>query len=467
MNFKKISLVLVVLISPVFLFVKTKKVSSFTAGTVKSTLSSSQLSYFARLGAGNTLNSFVTIDTTANPSRSTNNLFVGDTVAIATGAGGTGSVNFVVNDIVSSSVFSLTSSLGNSNVAAGNYVVSTRSANHTIIFGTGTSITAGIGDTIQYLVEASSLVGETINDGMPDMNGFDAKQIGDTTAITCPVNSVATAVGSTTIISTNSYHVFSCRATAATGVGVSMIVGTTGKQLINPTRKYSANATEGDTTGMSYKYYVRRITSSATETTQGQLAVVEAVRIRATIDPTFSFTIGTNGTVTTVGNTLCGSPLSSGATNTTPLSANFGSVALSSFNNLAHLLSAVTNATGGYVVTVYETKPLTVVGNGITIPDTKCDSGTCSSGSPSTWATASNYGFGFGMQNIGASVVNPGTTTTFEPFGTSAVPRTIMANGGKLSNTETAYICYRLSVGPMQAPGNYENELIFTATATF
>jgi hypothetical protein len=461
---------------------------------VKDTLSTSQLSYFARLGAGNsTADLSFLIALTANPSNNTNNLFVGDSLGIGTtNLAGNPLTAYVVRDIGNTAIIQLTAGIGVSNTFTGAAVISTRSAIHTVSFTPQNSVSGG---AWQFLIKATSRTGEVQNDGIPDQQGFD---LGSTTPssgatgvgtrlqaadISCPWGGSAT-IGTTTSVTigsaTNYYHIIQCGSfsggTTPTGVGGTIVVGrplASGSQLINPSA--ALNHIEGSATGSVdvYDFLIRHLDGGGAvvdvDTERGKIAVVESVRVTATVEPSITFTIGTSGVVA-VGATACGVPMSNGAPNTTAVSASFGSLTLSAFNDLAHHLSCVTNAPNGYVVTAYEMAPMTMIGTTITISDTICQgsgSGNCTIGVGKTWATNTASGWGYTMQNIGAS------TTLFsypnyKPFGIgSTSAQEIMKNTLTPSATETAFICYRLTAATTQTAGNYENHLVYTATATF
>jgi hypothetical protein len=487
--FKKSAIVFLVFIFTALIFEK-KSLLSTSPTNIKDTLSSSQLSYFARLGSGNSAgNTSVKIALTGNPSNTTNNLFVGDTIAIGNSSS-TDLTKYTINGIGDTANFNITSGLSAENNLVGSAVIATRSAIHTITFTPKTTLTTG---KWQFLIKASSRSGENQQDGIPDQQGFDLGQdIGTVTTglgtrlkaadITCPFGTAS--VGTTAIVNNNSYHVITCSlgagATNPIDVPQTLVIGrdlSVGSQLINPSA--ALNHTEGQANSSAdvYNFYIRHTDSSDVvidaDTASGQIAVVESVRVTATIDPTITFSIGTSGVG--VGATVCGNVLGNNATNTTSTAVSFGSVALDSFSNLAHYLSCVTNASNGYVVTVYENKPMTNISSGVTIPDTNCDSSACSTTTANEWSTvdASQSEWGYSIQNInvGTTIFNyntSGHTFHAKSFGIgSSNAQEIMKNTSTPTQTEHAFVCYRLSVNSAQKAGTYENQLTYTATATF
>jgi len=152
----------------------------------------------------------------------------------------------------------------------------------------------------------------------------------------------------------------------------------------------------------------------------------------------------------------------------------FGSLQLATFNDLAQRVGAITNARNGYVVTVYEDSPLTMIGAATTIPDTICDSGSaCTVSVGNTWATADSTPSKFGYSLAGVPAAIPGSigfsgTNVYRAFGIGASSaQTIFSNSATPASWERVYVCYRLTVTTSQAAGNYENKLVYTATATF
>lgn len=465
-----------------FCFQKAKVAESVTAmSSVKDTLSNSQLSFFGKLDAGSTAGDTIirlNLGTTSAPSYTTANLFVGDTIAIGNTGPGTSQpvTNYVIEDIGNTATILITTGLGTSNVWAGAPVIATHSAVHTLTFTPNIALT---GSKFQFLIRATATGGKE-QDGIPDQDGFDlGLDIGTTIGsgsrlktqdITCPLSGTA-SVGTTEIVSSVPYHVVTC--TLAAGVGNSastsytMTIGrdpTTGSSIINPSPS-SGRLTAGSAD--IYTFIIRHLDSSSIiqESTQGKVAVVEAVRVTATVDPTITFSIGTSNVGT--GGTPCGLTLGAAAANTTPTSVAFGSLTIGAFNDLAQYLSCVTNAAGGYVVTVYENSQMKNIGTATTIPDTNCDGG-CTTDTPNTWSTYTASEWGYTIHNI-----NVGTTifqynAGYKAFGAgSANAKQIMKNTTVPSASEAAYICYRLTASTTQEAGNYENKLIYTATATF
>lgn len=469
---KKIaSLIAIFLLSIGFLthFAQTHQLNSAAATLISDTLSNSQLSYFAVLGSGNTAgDSIIRISLTDGPSKTTNNLFIGDTLTIGVGDS---MHTYLVNGIGNTAAIELNVGISAVDLSAGAVAIATRSAVHTIQFNPQSNVAGG---RWQILIKATDGAVESYNDGIPDQKGFDigknanALTSGD---ITCPWGATA-SVGTTTSITsgtpsvTSYYNIIQCAlpvggTNPTTGSGT-IVIGNTNK-LINPTKSVS-NSTEG--LADLYTFYIRHTDSSGVQIeadAQGKIALIEAVRVTATVDPTLTFTIDTN-----VGTTACGpgTALSNAQTNVTATAVPFGSVAIgSTANQLAQRLGVITNGTS-YVVTAYENAIMHIVnGTGVTIPDTNCN-GTCTPSSATIWTTIDPNISEWGYTMAGNGV--PFTQYHFRPFGLgSANAQSVMAKATTPTSTEYSQVCYRLTVTTYQNAGDYEDGVFFTATATF
>lgn len=468
-------------------------IKSASPTSVKDVLSNSQLSFFGRMGVGvSASDSIIKIGIgNSAPSRTTSNLFNGDIVGIGRTGGAIGLDLYTVQDIASTGAFAISTAINANNIAANGIIVATRSAIHTISFTPQTNITGG---AWQFLIKATNRVGELNNDGMPDQLGFDlGSDVGSTTTgvgtrlkaadITCPFGTAS--IGSTVTIAGSSYHNILCTLAPGTSnainVGVTVTIGrnlTIGSQLINPSPSTShVEGTAGPFYDV-YNFFIRHLDASSqvvlTDTAAGKIAVVEAVRVTATVDPGLTFIIDV-GTSLGLGSTACGNSgvnaFLANANGTTPTAVSYGSLVVGSFNNLAQRLSCLTNANNGYVVTVFQDDLMENKSTGVTIPNTTCDAGTCNYTTAAAWTTDKTHSkWGYTLQNMSVGV----TSTSFsylngyKAFGTGfGQAQVIMSNNSTPLNTEQAYICYRLTVSNAQQAGNYESKLTYTATATF
>lgn len=460
---------------------KLKKLNSAPVTELQDSLSTAQLSYFARLASGNTAeDSIISIDITGgNPSNSTANIFVGDTISIGNTNGG--SNDYVVSDIGNTATLSLTTGIGASNVHTDAYLIATRSAVHTISFKPQSSVTGG---DWQVLIKATSHSSEDPADGMPDQGGFDLGTLADG-SVTCPWSGTA-SVGTTVNItsgvnvgSTGPYHLITCALGGTNPIDTlgTITIGVGDSMLINPAPALNHTIGQADSTADTYTIIIRHTESDGStiidgDTTLGKIAIVESVRVTAIVDPTITFYIDNIGT-SEPGMTRCNETLSTEADQTSASSIAFGSLNLSAFNTLAQRFSCTTNAKNGYVIQVYENDQLTNVNTGTTIPDTNCDASDCTISSHTAWNTdvgATNSEFGYSLEAISGSPVafSDGSIFNARPFGKgSSNAQTIMNNATTPSAIERAYICYRVTANNYQEAGVYQNSINFVATATF
>ena len=160
---------------------------------------------------------------------------------------------------------------------------------------------------------------------------------------------------------------------------------------------------------------------------------------------------------------------------TTATGVPFGTMALNTFKTLAQTLTVSTNAASGYAVTTIENDQLGKDGGTSTfIADTPCDTGPCTHTTQQDWETATNNGFGYSLDNDDAAAIdfeyNSAGTFDAKQFPSTADgsedPESLFSST-TVANAENANVCYRLSIGATQAAGDYENNITYTATATF
>ena len=448
--------------------------SSIPSKNVKDVLSSSQFSYYGGVASGNAEGgSILTINTADFPSRTSNNLFVGDTISI--GVGGKQSL-YTVRDIGATNQILVNPALTADAAAVGGSIIATRSAIHTVSFEPQSS---AVGGAWRVLIKAPSGSIENASDGIPDQGGFDSYHL-NAAAVTCPWGASASvgttmAGGKSGVPDGNYYHVISCNmgaggtnpvGTGETGV---IIIGNETNMLINPSSTHTSTNPEGNANVFNFILQRTDASDNVIEESPGRIAVVEAVRVTATIDPTLSFYIDNVG-VTDVSSTACGvgTTLSNGAAFTTGDRVVFGSLELGVHNQLAQRLSCVTNAPGGYVVTAYEAGVMKNINTDTTIPDTTCNGTGCTPTTATAWDGVSSTlsEFGYTVTSLGATTAF--SSPNFKPFGIGyANAQPIMLNTKTPLTTESANVCYRITATTTQEAGDYEAKVIYTATATF
>lgn len=466
----KLVLYLIIILS-FFFYIKNPKISLSSPSTeLKDQLSSAQLSFFARLSTGNTAgNSVLYINTTGTTLSTTNyNLDIGDTIYVQNSVSGTNP--YIVKSLGDTNAIFVDIGVGVSNVASGLSVISPRYATHTVSFKPQSSVTGG---KWQILIKAN---GTTESDSIPDTAGFDKGTLIDG-AVTCPWGATASGVGTTVVVSGSSYHTITCSlgagATNSIGTSGTVVIGNATNMLINPAPATNHTVGQANASADTYTFILRHLDAASNvideDTATGKIAVTESVRVTATVDPTITFSVGNSGVTTSTAR--CGTALGSGAASTTGASVEFGSLNLSAFNNLAQFLQCTTNASNGYVIQTFESGRLTMIGSGITIPDTTCPSNSCTTSSAALWTTSATSGFGYALEvgtTSAGAVLGITTASAYKPFGIGyANAQSILSRTNTPAGTDSAYICYRITVSNAQPAGTYQNEINFIATATF
>ena len=442
--------------------------SLFTASPVqaanltvaKDTLQSSRLSFNGRVASPTIAGSpRVTINGSVSgnfTSTTTAGLKPGDQLII----GGTNT--YTVASIIDGTTFTLTTPLASGDADAGDTIYYKAKPQHVITFKTSSAVNGGF---FRVLVAAAAT---NSNDQTADITGFDFNT--NVTAAGTNVTNytfatgVATASGGTNCAA--GYHCFEFHytGTGTANQDITLTLGNTdgSNTMIAP----APSATHTVGTADAYTFKIQQFTngsdptSTPVDSVTGKIAMIEPVLVTATVDPSITFSI----TGISSAQTACGLTTSVATTNS---SVPFGSLTINAFKYAAHLLSVSTNAASGYAVTAVQNADLTMYGTANTIPATTCDTGTCSTTVGAAWITATGHpGFGYTMQSVSGATVNP-TTGNFEKFPTAGgTPSQIMSSTG-VSDSHTANVCYQISVSASQTAGDYENQITYTATASF
>lgn len=435
----------------------------------KDTLQTSRMSFSGRVKAPTADgSSHVWIYTTASgsfTSVSTAGLKPGDDVII----GGTNS--YEIASIIDDDEFTTTTVLATGDGGDTDVIYFKSLPQHVVSFKTTSAVAGGF---FRVLIPADSTPA-TANNNIPDITGFDfnttpAAAGTNTTGYTF-VTAVATASGGTGCTSPANYHCFEFHYNGAGNLNqdVTLSIGNTGgtANLIAP----APSATRTPNTADTYTFKIQNFpngvdpeTAVPTDDVTGKIAVIESVRVTATVDPSITFKI--EGVADSA--TACGLNLD---VTTTNASVPFGVMALDTFKTAAQLLTVSTNAVSGYAVTTIENSALSNLAvSPAYIPDTTCDNGSCDYDTPDTWATAANNpGFGYTVAVVANAPTIAPTAPNYQHFPSLAdleSPFQIMSNAG-IASSQQAHVCYQLSVDATQPAGNYENQITYTATASF
>ena len=439
------------------------QLTSANLTAVADTLSTSRLSYY------DALTSLHTAGTTLISVTSTANLFTGDTTMIGDT---TTATSYTVDDIYSATQFTTTAGLDATDIQSGDVVIATRSATHAVTMTTATAIPNG---AIRVLIPSGAAAN---NDGIPNNDGFD---FGVTTpSLTAPTGGgvtsweTATATASAGTGCTSGNHCFEARYNGTNSVNASLTFTIGGaNKLINPSPKSGHTAGTADTYTVTIQHLGDRTQNYVViDSTTVKIALVESVRVTATVDPTITFTVaGVNSSVSTCGNTT--------NVTTTATAVPFGTMSLNTFKDLAQTLTVSTNAVGGYSVTAIENDQLGKDGGTATFIADATGDGAMTHETKDDWHTATQNGFGYSLHNSDAAAIvfqysdtdGSCATGTFcaKQFAATADTDTAQSlfSSTTVANAENANVCYRLTIGATQAAGDYENNITYTATATF
>lgn len=479
---RKIAVVLFLVVS-MFVGGFYQQSQSASLTNVSSTLSNSRLSFNGGLDSGNTAGaSQVLIETTVGDYASTDSaqLSAGDVVSI----GDTNSLaNYTITSIDSAGVFNVTPVLIAGDVEADDAVIATQSATQTVRFTTANAIPNGY---FRILVPSVSSDLDAA-DGIPDLGNFDFGNSAPT--VTCPSDIsgydfvTGTATASAITVGSQEYHSYECAYSGNGAIGTAFDGTTYGAitidSIINPAPKLTHAAGTADT----YKIIVQHLDNSSAvrDSTTVSVGVIEAVKITATVAPQITFQI--DGVAS--GTTACGQTTD---VTTTPTSVPLGELSISAFTDAAQAMAVSTNAANGYAVTALANDQMGRNGGTCTgdntgndcIPDSIGDTSTMTHAVSDEWVSTSVKGLAFSLDDVNTSGTTPAfeyTTSTggcagvycarqFADAEDSQTAQTIMSST-TVADEENLYVCYRSVISSTQSAGDYENNVTYTATATF
>ena len=129
----------------------------------------------------------------------------------------------------------------------------------------------------------------------------------------------------------------------------------------------------------------------------------------------------------------------------------------------------------GYTILAYQNHPLSNRESPYFIPDTMCDSSSCSETSPSAWVNPLVFGAGFRLDNVqgGASALGIDEKESlflqFSDFSSSESARLIMSSMNKNSakSNDESRITYKVNTPQTQKEGVYQNIIHYVAIPNF
>lgn len=495
-----VALVVGVLFGPVHWF---RTVQSANLTDVSITLSSPRLSFYGELNGSNVAAStLISLQNGQNdaPSTSAANLFSDDIIQIENNL-------YTVASVSAENTFTIQEPAGLDvgDVGDGNQVIATRTAQLVVAFTTVSSLEHD--GALRVLVPASGTTGN--DDGIPDQLGWDyGSSVAANIPVACPVPSHGTFIASQAIDQTiggQTYHVFTCTfddgslgpiaPTSYTDLEIGHATTTT-QQLINPAPKTNHQFGYADT----YKIIVEQLdaSSNVVDQTVTDVAVIESVRITASVPPQIIFRILGVAAATSA----CGQNTSVG---TTPTLVPLGELLIGGFKYAAQELAVSTNAENGYTVTAIEDDQLRRVGatctndadetTGACIQDSNGDTTTMEYNNADIWMSTNTKGFGYSLQNIGLDVDADGANGTNNTVGVHhagtfgsctgatagqcwkqfaddenavAEPPQMIFNSTEVANLDNVYVCYKAIVSATQQAGtDYSTAVTYRATASF
>lgn len=458
-----------------WVFFHPTELDSATLTTAKDVLENSRLSFSSSLEGNHSVSATtITIATSGEADVNNFHIFPGDSVTIGTGSY---TVGTVIDDATDDK-FTITTGLASGDNDDNDPIYVNQDAAHTVSFTTASAVADG---AIRISIPATEN-DTNDSDSKPDRDGFDLYGVADND-ITCPSDGgvgsdydFESTEGEATDAAGGGWHTFQCRY-SGNGSGSTALTMTIGdyqnQTLLNPAP--ASGHTQG--TADPYTIRIQNLDSSydVIDSVDVRVVLIEAVRVTATVEETLNFTIAGRSS----GNTHCGAA----ANVTTQLySVPFGSLTdLNTHYNAAQQLTVSTNADDGYEVTVFEDDELGLDGaDSPFIPDTACDVA-CTHTTTAEWTDASNNGFGYSLEEV--SGTNPakfewedGTWLAkhFPNRTTGGMPTPedqnadaeIMSNAGPV-DSNSIYVCYRISISGLQEAGDYYNTITYIATPQF
>ena len=145
---------------------------------------------------------------------------------------------------------------------------------------------------------------------------------------------------------------------------------------------------------------------------------------------------------------------------------NFGTLTPGTPSTLTSTLTISSGGAGGYKVTARESDYLKSTDS--SIPDATCDDGFCTQSSATPWTLDTAYGFGYNME--GDDVPADFTDSTYyRHFANQAQSQTdqIVMSSAIVGRGRVSTITYKVNISGVQAAGQYQNNILFTAIPSF
>lgn len=354
-----------------------------------------------------------------------------------------------------------TTPLGASGAMAGaDVLIVPITAKHTIVFKTETYISA-TGD-----LEIILSPGNSTNQASPSATGFSFNNLQTTDiAISGPTCSAWTVTASTGIIKCTSLSAVAANTT------VTVTIGSTLPVLINPTK--TATIGTADTWAVSLVTY--DATGIELDRTKVKIGTIESVMVRATVEPTLTFTIAGIADLTQIStnNVGCTNPSPTQSTNTgitsTATVVDMGILSNGAISYAAQDLTISTNMSGGYVLTATSSGQLKNPATGYKIANAQ--GAVVGNDNPVPVAITSGAE-AFGIHVCGYDVasatwgIRTTTANTKYALPSAAYYYTLASETTAVTSSKTTVV-YGGTVSATTPPGLYTTVLTYVATPIF
>lgn len=400
----------------------------------------------------------------------TANIKLGDTLTI-----GSSTVDYyTVVGIVDTLNFTVSPVLNATDDDANDVIYLISRPTHTFRFTTTSAVLNG---SFRILIPADQDGATVWTDGIPDDGGFDFTASPTVTGSVISGSGYSFSAGTGTVsggagcTTPTYYHCYDVAYTGTGGVGAVIQVAITTNAPIAPA---PLNTTLG--TAETYQYIVQNLNASSTviDSNSGKIALIEPVRVTATVDPTISMVICGADTCTDVepADSLDGETLS----NNTGATSTATSVALGTLDLLAARLQAqkitiATNGAGGYALTAIDDGDMRKGSDTIDDITAAADPAT-----PIVFTGVGTEAYGIHVcgTHVSAATWGTGTATcaggpsTNEYSGTdsSQVLPLVSYTTGPTAGVAT-YVMYKANISPITTQGDYSHSISYIATATF
>ena len=282
--------------------------------------------------------------------------------------------------------------------------------------------------------------------------------------MTCTVSSTVNAGTTVTIL-------IGC----TTNSGENCTVGN--PRLINPTK----SATAGTADLWKVAIETQDNSSNTIDTGKATIGTIDAVEVRAEVDPTLTFTItgvADSTSLSTLG-TGCSDTTNAGTATTSTL-VDFGILSSGQIKIAAQLAQVSTNAAGGYVLSGTSSGKLTNPSTNATIKGLNSDTALTTNDvpAPATFGLTNTEGFGISACGPSVSTALWGSGATnfssgakySNPFnsGTNSYYATLATFTGTSGvSLDPTVIRYGATISGTTPAGIYRNNFTYVATATF